>query len=86
MKKDKLINELESELKTHHTNLHYRIEAKLEFSDEYYDITDMFGTPELLSELKVKSKVIALSEAGYTQLLQLGFKKTKIEKRYEDRL
>lgn len=80
MGKDKLISELEKELKNHHTKLHYRIEAVLEFVDDYIDVTDMFNTPEQLKELKVKYRAIAMDEEGYTQLLQLGFKKNKITK------
>jgi len=80
VKKDKYISELENELKNHHTNLHYKIEAQLEFSDEWFDVTDMFNTPELLRELKVRYKLIALDDVGEAQLLQLGFPKKKIEK------
>ena len=82
--KDKTLDLINSEIKNHKTNMNYRIEGRLEFCDNYIDITDMFNTPELLKEANInKRRVIAINESGYTQLLGIGFKQHEIIKEYE---
>jgi hypothetical protein len=75
---------IHDDLISHHTNYNYRIEAFADFTNDWCDVTDMFDNPDLLKELKIKYRVIALNEMGYTQLLRLGFKKQKITKSYDN--
>jgi hypothetical protein len=64
-------------------DLPFIVEGKLDILGEYVDITNMFTGYYQIKELGIQFKATAKNEEGYDFLLDLGFPKSKITKRYE---
>jgi hypothetical protein len=66
-------------------NNDYKIKSKLEFTNEYLEVTEMFDSIEELEEAgigRANRVVIAMTPNGYQDLRSMGFTHNEIIKEY----